>query len=155
MAKLKVLSRQHHAFLCLSRSWVSEWSKSLRCRPASHFLSLLSCCLSSFCWAVNCLPYLWTRFGVVFYPRAKKVHKPTYFNRKTHNGHTYIHTHTYIQTQPQTKTPLAPAMPARLSLTLRHSATRTNGWDKYICNTYVVICNFNQVLVSLLRTCMY
>ena len=37
-------------------SRVSEWSKSLRLWHASRFVSPISCRLSSFCWAVNCVP---------------------------------------------------------------------------------------------------
>ena len=49
--------------MCLkpsSCSRVSKWSESLRCWHASRLLSLLSCRLSSLCWAVNHLLYLWT-----------------------------------------------------------------------------------------------
>ena len=46
------------------RSRVSELSKSLGWWRASRFVSLLPCCLSSFCWAVNRLPYIWTRSGI-------------------------------------------------------------------------------------------
>ena len=42
--------------LCLFCSWVSEQSESLRCWPESQSLI---CCLSSLCWAVTCLLYLW------------------------------------------------------------------------------------------------
>ena len=48
-------------------SQVSERSKSLKWWRTSRFLSSLSCCLSSFCWAVNLPPYIWTRSGIVFY----------------------------------------------------------------------------------------
>ena len=41
------------AVLRLSRSRISERSKSLQCWCASRFLSPLSCRLSSFCWAVS------------------------------------------------------------------------------------------------------
>ena len=55
-------SRQRHAVLRLSRSGVSERSKSLEYWRASRLLSPLSCRLSFiFCWAVNRLLYLWTR----------------------------------------------------------------------------------------------
>ena len=67
MAKLKVLSRQRRTVLCLSRSQVSERSKSLGCWRASRFLSKLSYRLSSFCWAVNRFPYIWTHSGVFLY----------------------------------------------------------------------------------------
>ena len=67
MAKLEVLSRWCHAVLRLSCSRVSEWSKSPRCWRASHFLLPLSCHLSSFCWAVNHLPYIWNHSGIVSY----------------------------------------------------------------------------------------
>ena len=51
-----------------SCQWLSVRSKLLGWWHASHFLSPLSCRLSSFCWAVNHLPYIWTRSGAVFYP---------------------------------------------------------------------------------------
>ena len=57
-------------------SWVSERSISLAWWHASHFLSPLSCHLSSFCWAVNRLPYIWTRSGVVFYPPSPRPQSP-------------------------------------------------------------------------------
>ena len=58
----RIWGREWCAVLCLSCSWVSEQSKSLRCWHASCLqLSLLSCCLLFLCWGVNCLPYLWTR----------------------------------------------------------------------------------------------
>ena len=68
MAKLEALSRRRCAVLCLSRSQISEWSKLLQCWHANYLLSPLSCHLSSFCWAVNCLSYIWSRSAVVFYP---------------------------------------------------------------------------------------
>ena len=46
------------------RSRVSELSKSLGWWHTSRFLSPLPCRLSSFCWAVNRLSYIWTRSGV-------------------------------------------------------------------------------------------
>ena len=49
------------AVLHLSRQRVSEQSESLRYCRASRLLSLLSCRLSSHCWAVYRLLYLWTR----------------------------------------------------------------------------------------------
>ena len=82
------------------RSRVSEWSKSLGWRCASRFSSPLPCRLSSFCWVVNRLPYIWTHSGIVFYlpsprPRspshrvmaswvacAKRYVNSIYFNRK-------------------------------------------------------------------------
>ena len=118
------------------RSRLSEQSKLLGWWRASHFLSPLSCCLSSFCWAVNRLPYIWTHSGIIFYPpspqprspcqyhhmmaswaaRAKgtySMHRAVYFNGKpVTDRHTYIHT--YTQAQPQTKAPLAPTMLGRL-----------------------------------------
>ena len=64
MAKLEAQLRWHHAVLHLSRSWVSKRSKSLGCWRVTRLLSPLSCHLSSLCWAVNRLPYLWTCSGV-------------------------------------------------------------------------------------------
>ena len=114
-------------------SRVSERSKSLECWRASRFLSSLSCRLSSFCWAVNRLPYIWTRSVFIFYlpsPRPWSLRHRTRWHPERHvpkvriNPYiwivnplrTYIHTyiHTYIQAQAQTKAPLAPAAPARL-----------------------------------------
>ena len=109
-------------------SRLSEQSK------ASRFLSPLSCRLSSFCWAVNRLPYIWTRSGVVFCPLSPRPQSPCQLHRVmafwvarakgTYSMYisivnplrTYIHTyiHTYIQAQPQTKAPLAPTAPAQL-----------------------------------------
>ena len=60
------------------RSRVSERSKSLRWWRASRFLSLLSCRLSSFCWAVNTLPYIWTRSGVIFYLPSPRPRSPSH-----------------------------------------------------------------------------
>jgi len=57
-------------------SRVSERSKSLRWWCASRFSSLLSCRLSSFCWAINRLPYIWTRSGVVFYLSSPQPRSP-------------------------------------------------------------------------------
>ena len=42
-------------------------SKSLGCWCASCFFRPLFCCLSSFCWADNRLPYIWTH-SAIFYP---------------------------------------------------------------------------------------
>ena len=98
---------------------VSNQSKSLRCWSASHLLSPLSCCLSSVCWPVNCLLYLWTcslaccrlLFSqsstsialALWMAIAKKV---LYFYCKP--------LWTDMQAQPKTKTPLVPAAPTQL-----------------------------------------
>ena len=74
MAKLKALSRRRRA-VRLFRSWVSERNNSLGCWRASRFLSPLSCHLSTFCWAVNRLPYIWNRSGV-FYPPGPRLRPP-------------------------------------------------------------------------------
>ena len=96
-------------------SQVSERGELLGWWRPSHFLSPLSCCLSSFYWGVNCLPCIWTRSGVFYLSsprprspchhamaswaaRAKRYINPIYFNRKpVMNIHTYLHTyiHTY------------------------------------------------------------
>ena len=90
MMKPEVQSRRCHVVLRLSCLWVSERITSLGCWHTSCLLSPLSCCLSSFYWVVNCLPYLWTRSGIDFCssslqpplhaiaswaPHAEKVHK--------------------------------------------------------------------------------
>ena len=117
MAKHKVWLRWCCA-VRLSCSQVSERSKSLGCWLVGHLLSPLSCRLSSFCWVVNCLSYLWTSvFRLLRVPELHCVrlhherHVPKryvnyiYFNRKPVID---------IQAQPQTKFPLAPATPAPL-----------------------------------------
>ena len=58
------------------RSWVSKRSKSLGWWHSSHSLSPLSCRLSSFCWTVNRLPYIWTCSGIVFYPLSPRTWSP-------------------------------------------------------------------------------
>ena len=50
------------------RSWVSKQSKSLGWWRSSRLLSPLSCRLSSFCWTVNHLPYIWTCSGIIYPP---------------------------------------------------------------------------------------
>ena len=107
-------------------SRVSEQSKSLECWHASRFLSSLSCRLSSFCWAVNRLPYIWTCSVVIFYlpspwPRSlryRERHVPkvciNLYIWIVNPLRTYIHTYIHIQAQAQTRAPLAPATPARL-----------------------------------------
>ena len=68
------------------RSWVSERSKWLGWWRASRFLSPLSC-LSSFCWAVNHLPYIWTRSGVVFYLPSPRPQSPCHRAMASWAGH--------------------------------------------------------------------
>ena len=71
-------------------SRVSEWSKLLGWWRASRFLSLLSCCLSSFCWAVNRLPYIWTRSGVVFYLLSPWPRSPYHHTMASWRAKRYI-----------------------------------------------------------------
>ena len=98
-------------------------------REVSHSdagTQVISCCLSSHCWAVNRLLYLWTRSPVIIsYPPLTSIKKafmmPAWFKKAcklcvnlyisiVNPLWTYIqsYTHTYIQAQPQTKPPLAP-----------------------------------------------
>ena len=129
MVKLEVLARRCRAVLRLSAARVSEWSKSLWWWRASRFLSLLACRLSSFCWAANRLPYIWTRSGVVFYLRVlnfnlhrgilsgicQKIHKLCINPYISVVKPLQTDIYTNIQTQTyKTKTPLAPTAPARL-----------------------------------------
>ena len=76
MAKLEARSRWHRAVVCLSRPQVSKRSKLFGCWHASRLLSQLPC-LSSFCWTVNRLPYLWTCSGVVPQPEMVNLHTRT------------------------------------------------------------------------------
>ena len=125
MAKLKALSRRHCAVLHLSRAQVSDQSKSLRCWHASRFLSPLSCCLSSFCWAVNRLPYIWTHSGVVFYPQVLDLDRDGIWAACAKQVHVHklcvnpyisiinpLRTDIHTYKLNLTKTPLAPATPA-------------------------------------------
>ena len=71
-----------------------HWSASERnCSGADAqviSLSLLSCHLSSFCWAVNCLPYLWTRSGIVFCPRSSRPRSPLRWHHEWHVSNVYF-----------------------------------------------------------------
>ena len=87
MAKFKTQSRRHHGVLRLSCPRVSEKSKSLVYWCASCLLSRLSC-LSSFCWAVNCLLYLWTCSGVIFYPPSPQP--PSQWHHERHVPKKYV-----------------------------------------------------------------
>ena len=109
-----------------NRLRVSERSKLLVWWCASRFLSPLSCRLSSFCWAVNRLPYIWTSSCVDFYPPSPWPWSPSRdgilsgtcqkVRKLCINPYTSIVNSlwTDIQAQPQTKAPLVPATPARL-----------------------------------------
>ena len=90
MAKLEPQLRWPRAVLRLSCSRVSERSKLLGCWRASRLLSLLSCHLSFFCWAVNCLSYLWTRSGIVFCPPSSQPRSPSRWHHEWHVPKRYI-----------------------------------------------------------------
>ena len=79
------LSRRRCAVLRLSHLWVSKLRKSLGCWSASRFLSPLSCC-----WAVNRLPYPWTRSGVVFYPPSSQPRPPSRWHHEWHVPKRYV-----------------------------------------------------------------
>jgi len=82
--------------LRLSRPRVSEQSKSLGCWHTSRLLSRLSC-LSSFCWAVNCLLCLWTCSGIIFYPPSPQPRRnldatsaPSQWHHEHHVPNRYV-----------------------------------------------------------------
>ena len=117
--------------MCLkpnSCSRVSKWSELLRCWHASRLLSLLSCRLSSYCWAVNHLLYLWTHSltchhvlssesSVAMAPRAAPRAAHARKVCKLCVNPIINSLQKDMQAQPQTKTPLHMIM----SLTIRRS----------------------------------
>ena len=89
-------------------SRVSKLNKSLEWWHASHFLSPLPCHLSSFCWAVNHLPYIWTHSGVarssVLWVLDLDLHAIAWWHHERHVPKVYFNRkpvmdrHTNIQT---------------------------------------------------------